>query len=382
MSMKILLSGVETKNKGAELMLYAILQEIERKYPEAIVYIPGDRLFHSINSISTKLDFRIIPCMKWEKLMHLDSLFVTFHIPYRFIPHMMSLGKVDYYLDGSGFKFSDQFNASQKIVKLLNMKLTTFKRMGTKIIYLPQAFGPFKKSNAREIVSVLNDNSSLIIAREKVSYKYLEDSENADMGKVKLYTDFTSLVNGQFPAKYEHLRDGVCVIPNMRMIDKGATSYEGYSKLLHAIIDKCKKSGKPVYLLNHEGKKDEMLCYQCQREIGKDVEVVTGLNALEVKGLIASAYLVITSRFHGLASSLNGCVPALATSWSHKYEELYRDYGLSNYVLPLDDKEKALEKIDELLDEKENARIRAHLNQQLPKIKEQTRKMWDTIWSL
>ena len=38
--MKIVLSGVETNNKGAELMLYAILQEIERKYPTATVYLP------------------------------------------------------------------------------------------------------------------------------------------------------------------------------------------------------------------------------------------------------------------------------------------------------------------------------------------------------
>ena len=33
--MKIVLWGVETNNKGAELMLYAILQEIERKFPDA-----------------------------------------------------------------------------------------------------------------------------------------------------------------------------------------------------------------------------------------------------------------------------------------------------------------------------------------------------------
>ena len=30
--MNFILSGIETKNKGAELMLYAILQEIEKKF--------------------------------------------------------------------------------------------------------------------------------------------------------------------------------------------------------------------------------------------------------------------------------------------------------------------------------------------------------------
>ena len=37
--MRIVLSGIETNNKGAELMLYAILQEIERKYPNAEVFV-------------------------------------------------------------------------------------------------------------------------------------------------------------------------------------------------------------------------------------------------------------------------------------------------------------------------------------------------------
>lgn len=37
--MRIVLSGVETHNKGAELMLYAILQEIERRFPDAEVFI-------------------------------------------------------------------------------------------------------------------------------------------------------------------------------------------------------------------------------------------------------------------------------------------------------------------------------------------------------
>lgn len=380
--MKILLSGVETKNKGAELMLYAILQEIERKYPKAIVYIPGDRLFQGICSISTNLDFRIVPCRDFEKFMHLDSLFIALHIPYRFLPHILSLGRVDYYLDGSGFKFSDQFSVSKNYVKLLRMKLTAFKQKGTKLIFLPQAFGPFEKSNSKEIVSILNDTSSLIMAREVVSYNFLKKTGRMDLDKVKIFTDFTSLVEGIFPLKFNHLRDGVCIIPNMRMIDKGTISYKEYNKLLHAIIEESAKSGKPVYLLNHEGEKDERLCYQCQKEMGDNVEVVSGLNALEVKGLIASAYLVVTSRFHGLASSLNSCVPALSTSWSHKYEELYKDYSLEGYVLPLDHQEKAMSMIKQLLDPIKNIQIREHLRRQLPKIKEQTIEMWNVIWSL
>ena len=120
----------------------------------------------------------------------------------------------------------------------------------------------------------------------------------------------------------------------------------------------------------------------CKESIGGDVEVLTSLNALEVKGMIASAYMVVTSRFHGLASALNSCVPALATSWSHKYEELYRDYGLEGYVLPLNSTDAAIKRVKDLLDENENKRIRQHLAVEVPRIKAETRQMWEHIWSL
>ena len=119
--MKIVLSGVETKNKGAELMLYAILQEIERQYPDAIVYIPEDRLFHKIDYISTNIDFRVLPCYTIEKKLRLTSLFRHLNISYRFLPHNLLIGKVDYFLDGSGFKFSDKHNLTFGYAKHLEM---------------------------------------------------------------------------------------------------------------------------------------------------------------------------------------------------------------------------------------------------------------------
>ena len=380
--MKILLSGVETKNKGAELMLYAILQEIERKYPKAIVYIPGDRLFHGIESISTILNFRKLPFQWIERIFRLKTLLRVLHIPFRFLPHNISVGRIDYYLDGSGFKYSDKLNVSLKYVKFLEEELCTYSEKKTKIVYLPQAFGPFEKENTREAINVLNRYCSILIPREKISYNYLKDSGLVDMGKVKVFTDFTSLVEGHFPPNYEHLKNGVCIIPNMRMIDHGTISFDDYIKLIIAFIKEGKSSGHPVYLLNHEGHKDEELCYRCQSAIAENVEVVTRLNALEVKGLIASAFLVVTSRFHGLASALNSCVPSLATSWSHKYDELYKDYKLAGYVLPINDIDASLHKFKSLIDNNENLRIRNHLLKQVPNIKAQTKEMWNLVWSI
>jgi colanic acid/amylovoran biosynthesis protein len=218
--------------------------------------------------------------------------------------------------------------------------------------------------------------------REQLSYNYLEQSGVVNMNKVKLFTDFTSLVEGIFPKGYEHLKNGICIIPNLRMVDTGTISKEKYLGIITALAISCKASGHPLYLLNHEGKGDEQLAYECKNRIGDDIEVVTGLNALEVKGMIASAYVVVTSRFHGLASALNSCVPCLATSWSHKYAELFNDYGLSDCVLPLNNNEAVVKKVSTILVKSNNEKIRLHLSSQVEKVKKQTIEMWETIWSL
>lgn len=379
--MKILLSGVDTNNKGAELMLYAILQEVERKFPKATVFIPHDKIKQGISYISTNLDFREIPYRKFETKYHLSALYWLFHIPYRLMPHIKAIGKIDYYIDGSGFRFSDQFDLTENHVRLLNLQLGAYREKGARIIYLPQAFGPFEKPNTKNVMKVINKHVSLLMPREKVSYQYIVESGLIDKSRVKMFTDFTSLVDGVFPKRFDYLRNGVCIIPNLQMINKGAISMDEYQAMLRTIMSLCVKSGRKVYLLNHEGIKDEKLCLDLKMELSDQIDVVTGLNALEVKGLIASSYLVISSRFHGVASALNSCVPCLATSWSHKYKELFNDYTMTDCILPLDNTEKSLGMIYEFLNEEKNQRVRNILLQRLPAIKNETRCMWESVWS-
>lgn len=381
--MKIVLSGVETNNKGAELMLYAILQEIERRHPETVVYLPASSLKQGKNYVKTSLPIKFLPFGWFVNRLHLVRLFRTLHFPTRRLQDVYAISDADFFIDGSGFHFSDQKkNFTPDKVWMWEHLLGRLNRQGCRIVFLPQAFGPAQKPNTLKGLKVISDYASLIMPREQISYDYLEQSGVVNMNKVKLFSDFTSSVEGVFPKGYEHLKNGICIIPNLRMVDTGTISKEKYLDLITAVATSCKVSGHPLYLLNHEGKGDEQLAYECKARIGNYIEVVTGLNALEVKGMIASAYVVVTSRFHGLASALNSCVPCLATSWSHKYAELFNDYEISDCVLPLDDNETVVEKLSIILDKTYNEKIRLHLSTQVEKVKYQTIEMWKTIWSL
>ena len=381
--MKIFLTGVETNNKGAELMLYSILQEIERKLPNAEVYIPASRVLQGRSYINTKLKLNLIQLpLKYRIIRNLriEGILRRLGIErkFNFVPVVKG---ADYLIDGSGLHFSDKFNLSDVDVNYWHKILTTQKKYGTKIIFLPQAFGPIQKDNTQKEVRDISDNSDLVYAREEVSYGYLQDCGFFDMSKVRICTDFTSLVEGHVPEKYANLKGGICIIPNKQMVRMGVLSEDDYISFLVRVIDEAKKTERKVYLLNHEGIEDEQLAISCQKKIGFNIEVVTGINALETKGIISTAYLVITSRFHGVASALNSCVPCLATSWSHKYACLFADYGQNDCVLSLKDNEKDLAKIKQFLSPEENRRIREKLATHLPKIQESAKTMWSEIWN-
>lgn len=382
--MRIVLSGIETNNKGAELMLYSILQEIERKYPKAEVYVPVFAVKQGLDYLHTKISVKDKPYAGLKRFLselHVSGILRRLHINYRWLLDLSPIKNTDYFIDGSGFAFSDQWQPTENTVNNWEHHLQGYRKQGSKIIFLPQAFGPAKMQTTKNIFGVLNRYADVIMPRESVSEKYLIDC-GLNKNKIKKFTDFTSLVKGEFPQQYSHLKDGICIIPNLRMIDKGIISLDDYINLLVGIIQASSVIGKPVYLLNHEGKGDEKLAYQCREKLSGSIDVVTGLNALEVKGLIASSYLCITSRFHGVASALNSSVPCLSTSWSHKYEELYKDYGLSDCVLDITDINKCLAKVSDYLSPETNRNVRNILDKVVPKIKEGTTEMWEYIWNL
>lgn len=382
--MKIVLSGVETNNKGAELMLYAILQQVEKVAPDSEVFIPRNMVRQGLQYVKTNVKLKYLPVNIVSKVctkLKITGLLNRLGFYNSMLNNSCPIKDVDYFIDGSGLLFSDKRISNRQTAVSWQSKLKEYHRHGARIVFLPQGFGPFKKKVTKETIAALDKYADLIFAREQVSLSELKSiTDNSD--KIRLYPDFTSLVDGECPEIYKRLSGKVCIIPNFQMVAKGVISRENYLCLIHSLIEASRNKGFGIYLLNHEGNKDELLAKEYKDRYNDDIELVTGLNAIEVKGLISTAYLVISSRFHGVASSLNTHVPCLATSWHHKYEELFKDYGMNDCVLPIDDIEASRQKVLSFLDADTNQSIRKCLSQHKPAIMEKNKEMWRLIWNL
>lgn len=384
--MKIVLSGVETLNKGAELMLYAILQEIERKHPDAIVYIPLNAIPQGLDYIQTSVKFRFRPFdffKHWCAIHHIEGILKRLHLKVFMIDDARIVRGADYFINANGFAFSDQCNLTGQSVGYWEKTLSGYYKQGTKIVFMPQAFGPIQKPVTKKICQLIDRYSTLVMPREEISERYLKDA-GMDTRKMFLYKDFTSLVDGVIPPHLTRLSGACCIIPNQRMIEKGIMSKEAYMELMSKLILYISNQGYKSYILNHEGPADEELARMIARQIFRDysenVEVISGLNALEVKGLISTAYLCISSRYHGVASALNSCVPCLATSWSHKYAALFNDYGITDGLMNVSNVNECIKSVDGYIKMERNSALRCQLKEHKSSIQEENKKMWKKIW--
>ncbi|QBL09778.1 polysaccharide pyruvyl transferase family protein [Rheinheimera sp. D18] len=331
--MMIEVKGVQFVNKGAELMLHAVLQQLQQHWPEAdIALAPGPNSPYKARARLAA--YQKLPLSKGR----LDLNGLSFFLPARLRNWLKSrLGLVteadiDVVLDVSGFAYSDQW-PSALITQLCN-EIKRADKHGKKYILLPQAFGPFTRAADISQLKAALPLATLVCAREHTSYQYLR-TLLGDAQNVVQYPDFTNLVKADLADEQMVPADTVLIIPNSNMVssrNKQALWQQTYIPMLQHAIQSIRRFGFTPVLLNHEGAADDAICQQLKRDL--DVMLINESDPVAVKGIIASSKAVICSRFHGCVSALSQGVPCLSTSWSHKYERLFEEYQLENCILP------------------------------------------------
>lgn len=376
---KIVVTGVEGVNKGAELMLYAILQEIERRFSRAVIYLPITQFPQGIKYIKTSLLLRQSPnkFVRFIGKNHITGVLNRLGIRLKYLNNLYPIKDADYYLDASGLHFSDQMIVSDQVAEDLRILLEGYNKQGTKIIYLPQAFGPFEMRASRNALKVALEYAHLIMPRDDKSENFIYQIQ-PDSSKIHKYLDFTGIVHGICPEEHSHLKNRVCIIPNKQVIRKGIMSQDDYVNLLTSLINVVYEEGYEAFFLDHADDID--IIRKCKETIQYDMPIVSGLDALSVKGIIAQSYMCISSRFHGVVSSFTSNVPCLTTSWSHKYQELLSYYGLSDLLLK--SLEEGILQVRNVLSPKINKDIRFHLSSKNNEVKQNINEMWTKVWAI
>lgn len=374
--MFIELKGVQFENKGAELMLLAILQRLKPEFPRArFVLAPreGDYEKRAVLGLYQKFEG------KPGSGGLVESFFALIPERYRKRYGVVGNREVSVVLDASGFAYSDQWGLEK--TKEAARAAREWKKQGTPLVLLPQAFGPFTSDGIkREFVS-LASCSSLVFPRDSVSYGHVTGLLG-ESPKIVQSPDFTIGVEGIRPLKPQTGR--IAIIPNIRMIDKTSSGKsEEYLPFLELCIRRLAEEGENPFLLVHGGKADFRLAEEIRESCGFKLEIERESDPLRLKGIIGTCKGMIGSRFHGLVSALSQGVPALAIGWSHKYEMLFRDFDFTEGILPLETNEPGLlEKLEVFTDPGRVGNIRERLDAAKKRNLEQVEDMWQKVIEL
>lgn len=373
--MKVLIDNAGFVNKGAELMLCSVVQQLKKRLPDALIVLPKS-VFYENPSYCIKN--HIVPMQKASgKMKRFAKSFVYRNLLNK--PWYVTPDQIDVVLDAGGFQFSDQWKVTENGVKKKASYYASFSKKDRKIIFLPQAFGPFKEESSQRMMKNVYGFADVIYAREKVSFDYLKELFPDDK-KIKQCPDFTCLSKCDKRKTVVLPDDYVLVVPNSRMITHTEQSVSSdYLSFLKEIIVFITELGERVVLLNHEGADDEELLDEINRELPQQLLLLSNLDALEVKHIIAGSKLLVSSRFHGVVSGLTQGVPTLCTSWSHKYFELLKDHKCESNVLDVNDIEGAKSIIQQAL-----AHPAEYTSKEgcVSEIKKQAEKMWNEVFKL
>jgi colanic acid/amylovoran biosynthesis protein len=377
--MNIEIRRIEFMNKGAQLMLCAVLEQLRKKFPEArFVVAPNVRNAPYIKRAEQGL-YQKAWYTKYKHQWGYQGSFIPKKL--REMYGIVLDKEIDVVLDAAGFAYSDQWGAHS--VRELAQASTHWKKQGTKVILLPQAFGPFNvKENQKDMKRVL-DNVDLVFAREKTSYDSLI-SLVEEPDKIRMAPDFTNLIEGVVPPYFDPAVHQICLIPNFRMIDKtDKEQSEAYLPFFGLCLTYLLEKKQKPYILIHEGEKDYSLAKSICEKAGIEIPIVIETDPLYVKGLIGRSRGTIGSRYHGLVSALSQGVPSLATGWSHKYQMLCKDYDFEEGLVEVVMSESEIKKkIDMIIDTSSAETIRRRLLANSLRLKKEVVGMWEEVFSV
>lgn len=372
------LRGAHFRNKGAQLMLIAMVEGLARIEPDArLVIAPSNRtpyLDRARLGLYQKVWYQKAG-IQWGPLitMCLPSLFKDAY-------GLIDDQQLSAVLDASGFAYSDEWGGSHTIE--LAHASRRWARRRTQLIFMPQAFGPFEDRRNRRAMRSAAAMATAIFARDSTSVAHLQSIlPPSDMGKIHLAPDFTTIVDSRISPEWPVAPGRACLVPNTRLIDRHGIPAAEYIELFRSAAELLDKAGLDPFFVVHEGADDADLVRRIVHKLESRVEVMAPSDSRVLKGILGQSELVFGSRFHALVGALSQGIPAVGVGWSHKYRELFADYDMPGFAfdMAVTPSQRILSKLDDLSDARSREDIRAHLGPFAEVQRRRVHEMWTTV---
>jgi polysaccharide pyruvyl transferase WcaK-like protein len=391
--MIIEIHGAGFKNKGAELMLRAVVDQLSYHLPQFEPAIdPTYGPFNSRCKLRMRQMFPLrshVGTRGFSKRFRRQRLFALLGGG-RFFRYIVSgwlstygcvsLSDVDGLIDIAGFAYTDQWGSQP--TKDLAELTQYYKSRKKPVLLLPQAFGPFQKDETRSAFRKVIDNASLIFARDRKSYEYVVELAS-DPNKVLRAPDITLFYPSFSNNEVQLHSDYICIVPNIRMMDQGKQQWsEKYEVYLTLIAQEIINRGLHVRIVVYDASGHDLTIARTifSKVASSCVTIVDEQDPVALKQVIGGSLMIIGSRYHSLIAAFSKKVPAIALGWAHKYETLFEDFGCEQFLVSSETPiEAVLESVHHLIDEGVNMSYRHQIAERFQRMFLVNQKMWKRV---
>ncbi len=352
----ILITGGQLFNKGAQAMVFTVVNEIKKKFPNKKIVLLSSRDFLRNNEDKNQYTFDIMPYSNRLKLSLAGGVYNFINTLYKPKRYIEAFGKYEktlrnYFenakmiLDISGYGLSSQWGFTKSLFYIMNIIIA--KKFKKKIYLLPQTLGPFnyKSIIAKTIIKCLLKKylpyPSLIFVREKES---ISEIKKFTQNNVLNSNDIVLQNKHEYSLDYIYKKgepnvknpiiinkNAICIVPNQKTLVHG-NSQDIY-KTYKIIIERLLKEGTKIYLLCHS-EDDLPICQKIKSDCNDNRVVILNrnYNCLELKDIISQFNFIIASRYHAVIHAYKTGVPVVVLGWSDKYRSLLDLFTQTEYL--------------------------------------------------
>lgn len=351
------IGGTYSGNKGAAGMLEAAIAGLRRQLGVPVlfnvitIYPSADRrkvLPEHVRLVGATLPFFVLVL---PALAFLFGLLKRLHLPRGFLlkyKPLKALAKADLVLDVCGISYADDRGITLVYNLACNLPAIF---IGTPQVKLSQALGPFRKPVNRAAARLVLPRINRIFARGGQTADFLgkaglKNWEEADdlaflLGDAK-DVDLRKYPSLQF--LQEEGRRFVGVAPSQVVANYLKARGKSLTDFLTPVLENLLSDpGTRIIVMAHSMLSPESVSknndYHQAVALGNAFKgnprvsvVLDDLSPLELRAVIGKCEVFIACRFHAMVSALCAGTPVIVVSWSHKYIEVMKRFGLEGYV--------------------------------------------------